>query len=191
MSLFAVVPVKRLDSAKSRLRRVVVDRPALALAMLRNVLDALLGSGTLDAVAVVSPDPRVRPTCDGAEFLLQPGAGLNRALDQGRRWAMERGASGLLVVLADLPDLNPQSIRELVSAAPARGAVAAPDRADAGTNALLLRPPDLFPFRFGPDSLRLHRAEAKRLEIPLVLHRSPETGNDLDTPAHLLERLAR
>src|SRR5690606_4923737 len=67
VSLCAVVPVKRLDSAKSRLRRVVVDRPALALAMLRNVLDALVGSGTLEALAVVSPDERVRPACEGAE----------------------------------------------------------------------------------------------------------------------------
>lgn len=188
MRCFGLVPVKRLDSAKSRLRPAVADRPALALAMLETVLLAMAGSGALEDLCVVSPDPRVREACREAEFLLQDGLGLNRALEQGRRRALGLGAESLLVVLADLPDLTPEAVRLLLASAPeVPGAVAAPDRAGTGTNALLQAPADLLPFRFGRGSLRRHAEETARVGVPLVLHRAPETMLDLDTPIDLQE----
>lgn len=188
MRRFGLVPVKRLDSAKSRLRRVVVDRPALALEMLGKVLTALQGSGRLERVAVVSPDPRVAGHCQGAAFLLQPGGGLNRALDQGRAWALGEGAEGLLVTLADLPGLTAAGVQRLLDRAPeAPCLVLAPDRAGRGTNAMFQAPPDLLPFRFGRDSLGHHQLEAGRRGIPALLHHDPQTMLDLDTPEQLLE----
>lgn len=189
MTLVAAVPVKRLDDAKSRLGGAVADRPALALALLETVLGALRASGAVDRIVVVSPDPRVQQACPAGTFLLQRSRGLNPALDEAREEAMAGGATALLVVLADLAELTPEAVRRLVACAPpGRGAVAAPDREDVGTNALLLRPPDLMDFRFGRDSLRRHQEEARRHGVELGLFRTPETMNDVDTPEHLQEK---
>lgn len=183
--LIAAVPVKRLEAAKSRLGRSVPDRPALALALLDRVLAALRESGVADETVVVSPDARIAANCRTETFLLQRGRGLNPALDEARAYALGRGADALLVVLADLPGLTPEALQRLVACE--GPAVLAPDRHDQGTNALLLRPPGLLPFRFGAGSLRLHRQEAEGLGVPMTFFRTPETMNDLDTPEHLPE----
>lgn len=185
MPLIAVVPVKRLEAAKSRLGRSVPDRPALALALLDRVLTALRESGVADETVVVSPDSRIAAACASETFLLQKTRGLNPALEEARAYAAERGADALLVVLADLPGLTPEAVRRMV-ACPGPS-VLAPDRHDQGTNALLLRPPGVLPFRFGAGSLALHRQEALRLGVEMQFFRTPETMNDLDTPEHLAE----
>lgn len=60
MSVVAVVPVKHLDQAKSRLAGAVPDRPGLALVLLTRVLRALRESQALDRILVISPDTRVK-----------------------------------------------------------------------------------------------------------------------------------
>lgn len=183
-----MVPLKHLDRAKSRLAGTVTDRPALALALLRGVLRALRQTPGIDRILVISPDPRVRNHCPGATFLQQRGRGLNPALEQARRLALNDGAEALLVVLADLGGLTSQALQAMLGACPhPPAAVAAPDRPGTGTNALLLHPADLFAFRFGRESLGRHRREARRRGVPLVLFDDPATMRDLDLPEHLQE----
>jgi len=58
---YALVPLNALNAAKSRLADALTDadREALALWMASHVLDALLASRNIAAVAVVTPDPMV------------------------------------------------------------------------------------------------------------------------------------
>src|SRR5437868_2150541 len=83
------------------------------------------------------------------------------------------------------------SIREVIpdkspEAAKARTAVAvAPDRADVGTNALLLRPPRALVPAFGPASFDRHRAAARARGLSVAIVRLPALALDLDTPADL------
>ena len=188
MNLVAVVPVKHLDQAKSRLEGAVPDRPGLALVLLDRVLRALQGAQALDRILVISPDPRVEEACRGARFLCQKSRGLNPGLEEARQKVLALGASALLVVLADLASLSPATVKRMLKVAPpVRGALLAPDRLGQGTNALFLRPPDLLPFRFGSGSLQHHQEEAARMGGPLELFWEDETMKDVDTPEHLLE----
>ncbi len=188
MSLFAVVPLKNLDQAKSRLAGCVADRPALALALLGVVLKALEQTAGIDRILVTSPDARVRDHCPGATFVHQRGRGLNPALEHARRLALSQGADDLLVVLADLGGLTPQALQAMLGAgSPPPAVVAAPDRLGTGTNVLLLRPANLLPFRFGRGSLDRHRRDARRLGVPLALFDHPATKRDVDLPEHLQE----
>ncbi|MBI3927232.1 MAG: 2-phospho-L-lactate guanylyltransferase [Armatimonadetes bacterium] len=181
----AAVPVKDLSRAKSRLQGAIHDRPALTLRLLGSVVEALGRSGAVDRILVVSPDPRVGEACGelGVEFVRQHGRGLNRALELARDRAVELGARRLLVSLADLPHLSPREVTELLAQGP--GVVLAPDREEQGTNLLLCEPPGCIPYRFGPDSLRRHRAEAEGRGLAVRIYRSPGTQRDLDVPAHL------
>ena len=117
MTLFAVVPVKDLMGTKSRLEPVLnpSGRAGLTIYMMNNVLAALKGAG-VDRACVVSPDRTVLSLAEeaGAEPLLQEGSGLNSALEQAQYWAVERGATSLLVLPADLPLLRTPDVRAVL-----------------------------------------------------------------------------
>jgi coenzyme F420-0:L-glutamate ligase/coenzyme F420-1:gamma-L-glutamate ligase len=192
MTLFAVVPVKDLTETKSRLEPVLngADRANLTLQMMKNVLFALREAG-VEHVCVVSSDLKVLATAEeaGTTPLLQRSRGLNQALEEAREWAVEGGATALLVFPADLPLLRAPDVEALLKAAEeARDgplALVSPDSAGAGTNALLLRPPDTLPFFFGPGSFEAHLKAAGERGTSTQVCRRDGIAFDLDTAEDL------
>jgi 2-phospho-L-lactate/phosphoenolpyruvate guanylyltransferase len=185
MSVFAVVPVKDLLGTKSRLKPILHPgaRAGLTLYMMGRVVSALHGAG-VENVCVVSPDRIVLDEAEkrGATPLLQESRGLNPALEEGRRWTMESGASSLLVLPADLPLLDAGDVRAVLDGIGAGASVViSPDGAHAGTNALLLRPPDALPFAFGPGSYEAHLKAARERGLDLRVCERPHLAFDLDT----------
>ncbi len=99
----AVIPVKRLAMAKTRLRGAVpgVPHERLVLAMAGDTLAAVLACPAVDRVLVVTDDPAAARmlTRSGAERVpddpdpglnAAPGPGLNAALARGARVARAR-----------------------------------------------------------------------------------------------------
>ncbi len=190
MSLFAVVPVKDLGSAKSRLSPALdsVERVDLTLHMLDHVLSTLR-KACVENVCVVSPNSAVLDTARerGASPLSQESQGLNPALEEARLWAIRQGASTLLVLPADLPLLTAPDILALLEEGKP-GVGISPDKARTGTNALLLQPPDVLPFAFGPGSFEAHLRLARERGLDVSVHDLPNLAFDLDT-AEDLERV--
>lgn len=189
MSLYAVVPVQRLDLAKSRLAQVLspVERSALVLRLLDNVLPALDGSELVTAIIVVSPDSAAlnHAAARGAIPLMQEGSGLNAAIRQAREVAREDDAEELLIVLADLPFLTTAIVDDLLEASAGADVTLAPDRHGTGTNALVLRPLDAIEPIFGAGSYNAHRAEAGMRQRSLHTFHAHATAFDVDTPEDL------
>jgi 2-phospho-L-lactate guanylyltransferase len=183
------VPVKSLERAKSRLSQVLtpLERAALTLAMLEDVLDACLRMPGWQTW-VVSPDESVLEVSARrrARPIVEEKAGLTAAIRQVQEEAAE--ADALAVVLGDLPLLTTESLaRVLRTLGPV---VAAPAASEEGTNVLLRRPPMVIPPRFGTNSFRKHREAAELRELPFAVVHAPELSFDLDTPddiAQLLE----
>lgn len=198
MKLAALVPLNSRAHAKTRLAGALDprDRAELARWLARRVLDAL-HAARIPHVAVISPDDEVLRWAwqNGAQALRQRGSGLNAALDLGRAWALRREADALLVALGDLPLLTADDIRALAgvaeAASDASSVTIAPDRADLGTNLLLLRPATAIPFAFGVDSLARHSALAHEVNIEPGIVRLPGAAFDVDTPADLEELAER
>ncbi len=203
MSVAAIIPVKALDGAKQRLS-AALDQPAraaLVLWLLQRVILAVQTSVQVDHLAVVSPDNDVlaRARHLGATALRQHTGDLNIGLELGREWALANGADTLLVLLGDLPLVRGADIAGMVKTQVKEQAarrphhtstgqvVLAPDRAQTGTNALLLRPPDCLPFAFGPDSCARHRALAHQLGLGLSLYHRESIAFDVDWIADLDE----
>jgi 2-phospho-L-lactate guanylyltransferase len=185
VTVFAVVPVKELWRTKSRLGPILDPgaRAGLTLYMMGRVISALRAAG-FENVCVVSPDRIVLDEAQmrGAAPLRQESRGLNPALDEGRLWAMERGASALLVLPADLPLLDAEDVRAVLeSAVEAPSMTISPDGTRAGTNALLLRPPDALPFAFGPDSYEAHLRAARERGLDVRVCERSHLAFDLDT----------
>jgi 2-phospho-L-lactate guanylyltransferase len=195
--IVAVVPVRSLSGAKSRLGEPLdpEERADLILAMLRRTVEATLASRHLDGVVVVSQDPDLLAQAGsmGAASLLQLSEGLNEGLAETRDSACA-GATAVLVLPADLPGVSAEAIDRLAEVAE-ETAARAPDRAivvlvsdrhGTGTNALLVAPPHAIPFRFGEGSRAAHAVEAAAAEASYVELGGP-LAFDVDTPEDLLE----
>jgi 2-phospho-L-lactate/phosphoenolpyruvate guanylyltransferase len=185
----AVVPVKDLRGTKSRLAPVLNPgaRAGLTLYMMGRVVAALREAGVED-VCVVSPDRIVLNEAQrrGAVSLIQESRGLNPALEEGRRRALDLGASTLLVLPADLPLLDAEDVRAVLKeAGEAPSVVISPDGAHSGTNALLIQPPDVLPFAFGPESFEAHLEAARRRALDVRICERPHLAFDLDTAGDL------
>jgi len=189
MTTFAIIPVKELDKAKARLSPVL-DAPArhaLALAMFRDVLAAAQGCAALDGVCVVSRDREVLDVAAqaGAEGTAEPG-GLNEALASATEKLRARDVERIVVLAADMPQADAGSIAALLEI---DADVAVARAHDGGTGGLALRPGAL-PFRFGPDSARLHAEAAAQAGLRCVTADLPALALDVDIPEHL-DDLAR
>jgi 2-phospho-L-lactate guanylyltransferase len=186
----AVVPVKDLQGTKSRLAPILNPgaRAGLTLYMMGRVVAAIRASGVED-VCVVSPDRIVLNEAQrrGAIPLAQESRGLNPALEEGRRRALELGASTLLVLPADLPLLEEEDVRAVLQASEGQAVIISPDGARSGTNALLTRPPDALPFAFGPDSFEAHLEAARKRGLDAKVCERPHLAFDLDTAGDLAQ----
>jgi len=194
----ALVPAKALDQAKGRLAALLPrqdERRQLALAMLEDVLRALQAVPCLDLIAVVSPDADVlgRARALGAEPITEPrqSRGINQALSHGLGVISSADIDALLVLLADVPAVTPSEIQSVLDTLPqGRGAVICPSVAR-GTSALALRPPNAFPFRFGPNSFQAHKREAAARGIPARVLRIDSLAHDIDGPDDLRDLISR
>jgi 2-phospho-L-lactate guanylyltransferase len=188
--LIAIVPVRALEGAKSRLGEVLdaEERRDLVVALLERTVRAAVDAAVVDAVLVVSTDPEALAVAEraGATGLQERGSGLNGSLAEARGRALAEGAAAILILPGDLASIDAAAVTAIAEGAgPAPVVALVTDRHGRGTNVLLLAPPGIIPFAFGGDSRAAHAALARsagaryvELEGPLSL--------DLDTPDDLL-----
>lgn len=181
----ALVPVKRLDAAKSRLLPWLGRDGvrALTLAMLGDVLEALREAPRVGAIAVVTEDEEVASAARaaGAGAIVLADRGLNPSLAAAGA-QLARKDEALLVVLGDVAGITAADVASLVRALDTldgRGVVLAPSN-DGGTAALLRAPRDVIPPAFGGASAAAHRALAERAGVPFRTLSRPGIGLDLD-----------
>ncbi|MBI4727892.1 MAG: 2-phospho-L-lactate guanylyltransferase [Acidobacteria bacterium] len=180
--------MKPLAQAKARLAPALSPegRRILALAMLADVLPGASGAGRVwvlnsdEEAAEIASRAGAEPRDDPA-----PGAGLNASLEAATTDAIAAGASGVLVLAADVPLVTAEEVRA-VAGGP--GVAVAPSLDGQGTNALWRSPPRAIPAAFGGASRPVHEAlaRARRLEFRTV--DLPGLGLDVDRPEDL-ERL--
>ena len=184
--MLAIVPVKGLNEAKTRLAPLLSadERADLVRGMLAAVLAACAESESITSTLVVTPEPELAPV--DLDVLLDRGDGhaaaVNAALADGR------AADGALVVMADCPLATGESLDRLARAA---SPVALVPALDGGLNALALATSGLFEPLFGvPEAAMrtVERARAAGIE-PAVVN-EPLLAFDVDRPADL-KRLHR
>jgi 2-phospho-L-lactate guanylyltransferase len=184
--IFCLIPAKPYAESKSRLAAVLsqAERETLSRWLLRRTVGLALQ--VFEQVVVVSCDRSLLADAkaQGAWELLEGTPGLNPALTQAGRFAQAHGADGLLVLPTDLPRLVARDLEALLALGQdSPTVVAAPCRHGTGTNALLVRPPGLIPFAFGPDSFATHCRAARAADVEPVIYRAESIAFDLDTPA--------
>ncbi|WP_083874524.1 2-phospho-L-lactate guanylyltransferase [Nocardia paucivorans] len=171
-TVYAVIAVKSLDRAKSRLAGALPppDRARLVLAMFSDTLRAACAVSAIGSVTVVTPDPAVAELARarGAEVHPEPtdrspvsgesdrlNTALAAAADTLRRW---HGPIDLLALQADLPALRADELADMLATAPAARSLVV-DHTGTGTAALLARAGTPLNPRFGPESAARHSAD--------------------------------
>ncbi|MFL2651225.1 MAG: 2-phospho-L-lactate guanylyltransferase [Anaerolineales bacterium] len=191
MANWAIVPVKNLDISKSRLSDVLsVDaRRELICSLLLSTLSALNESELIENTIVISNDKSVLQLADNQEVMtVQEDSpyDLNSALHQATLVTLTHGATGLLVLPADLPLLTREDVEKIVYVEDSNRLVRiVPDQHGVGTNALFIRPPGMLRYKFGKDSLSNHKEEAKRVRAELHVYRLSNVEFDIDDPDDL------
>ena len=191
MTLWAIVPVKPLRRAKSRLAEVLNrdERAVLSQDLMIHTLEVLKDVSQVDRMLVISRDSRALALAreHGARTVSERGAPqLNTALVRATILARGYGVSSVLVIPADLPLIGPEDIEALITAAKKPPVIViAPDRHGTGTNALLMSPPGLIEYDFGPDSFLRHQKRAKKAGSKIVVCELPSFELDLDIPEDL------
>jgi 2-phospho-L-lactate guanylyltransferase len=187
----ALIPLR--TGGKSRLSEQfdVAKRAELVLAMLDDVVGALVGAG-VDDIRVLCGDAAARdaalargltaiedPKDAGADAPDAPHARLRAAVDAA---LAEVGTDRVrLVVAADLPLLSPEDVRTVL--AHATEVVIAPT-SGGGTGILLLPVGVTFPTSYGPGSALAHQSAARELQPDVSPHVVERDGTawDLDVP---------
>lgn len=193
---WALIPIKRLDTAKTRLSPALTrhQRQDLTLAMARDVLSCLVDCEQLAGIAIVSADEKAKQLCHAFEALWieePPGADLNTAITAAAGELMERSVQHLICLPADIPLIRPHDIQALLSHHHTAPAVTlAPATNSSGTNALVCSPPAVIPFCYGPDSFYRHQRNASRVGIKPQQITLPNIGLDLDTVQDIEQLLA-
>ena len=192
MRTLAILPIKSFGASKQRLAGLLGrgSRQALAQAMFLDVLAALRRVQGIDAIAVVTADYAAESAArnEGVHLLFDPHeAGQSEAASIGIRHAAELGFERVLLVPGDTPLIEPVEMAALLDRAEEDGtaAVIVPDRHGAGTNALLLSPPEVMTPAFGDGSLERHRSAAAAAGIPHRVEAIASLMLDIDTPDDL------
>lgn len=189
----AIVPVKGLDQAKSRLsgRLDPAARKRLVLAMLGDVITALTGCRVISGIIVVTPDREVEVVARnlGAATLIEEGAAgdLNAAITLAIERASHQDVARALVVPADVPRATSEEFTVLLATAERTGATVAvvPSHDGRGTNALVLRPPDAIAPAFGPNSCQRHLSLARSRSLARRVVELPGLSFDIDESSDL------
>jgi 2-phospho-L-lactate/phosphoenolpyruvate guanylyltransferase len=183
-----MVPVKRFDQAKQRLKGVLdsAGRAALAAAMLGDVLEQLSGTAGIGGVLVVTSDAEATAIAEnfGAAALTDPAdSGVNDAVVRGLSKLSSLGASAAVITPSDIPFVTSAELGVVLAALERTAVVLTPAARDGGTNILALSPPDVLAPAFGPDSFARHYALARDLRPAVIALEG--AGRDIDAPADL------
>ena len=184
-----IIPVKRLDNAKSRLSSLLTEdeRKQFCLKMLEDVLRTVKSTKHPHESVVVSKDPMMSKIAKDfdAVHLKERETGLNKTVSEAVDWSVKRGAVSVLVLPADIPLVVPTDLNRMLTLGEKASMVISPSKDGRGTNALLLTPPNISPTFYGPHSFQRHIKEASKLKISFRRYRSPRIALDIDTVENL------
>ncbi len=191
MSVFAIIPVKRLGAAKTRLSCLLSDseRREFCLEMLEDVLVTVRKTRCIHWTVVVSVDPTVLQVAKRlcAVPLMESQPGLNQAVSEAIDWCVQNGAKSALILPADIPSVTPRDLNRIFSLGKEAAMVISPSRSGDGTNALLLTPPNTLPTFYGKHSFSRYIKEASKRAIGFRTIKMPRIALDIDTVEDLAD----
>ena len=179
--MYAFLPFKGLQGAKSRWPPLGAKRERLVLELLRHNLQIVSSVIPLRNTFLVTPDSALTEQFSHYGHYLTGGLGLNQDLHHAREQLMSLRAKGsLLVLLPDLPTLCLEDVESLLQKSQEHSVVVCPDEEGLGTNALALNPWDGLDFVFEGHSCPRFLQAADLAGLDAFELRRPGLARDCD-----------
>lgn len=187
-----ILPVKRLDAAKSRLDALFDpgQRRELAAAMLEDALDLCAAAKFISWHVLSADDTVLRKGAERGFATVEdpPSGGLNDSLT----YAIERlsKADSVTIIPADAPLATVAELQDILDTGAISDVVVVPAERDAGTNGLYLSPPDLMAPRFGESSFSSYLRNAHETGLRCSILPLEGLALDIDSPEDVDELLS-
>jgi 2-phospho-L-lactate guanylyltransferase len=155
--------------------------------MFDDVSRAVLGARKADCVVMVTsyaPAIKRARELEWDVLIEESQVSESASVDWASGVLAERGFDTVMRLPADVPLVRAEDIDEILAVKlDSPGALLVPSREGTGTNAIVRNPPTLFPSRFGPNSLALHKQEATKVGVECTIVENPRIALDIDEPA--------
>ena len=189
--MWAVIPVKKIDDAKCRLKSVLNSdqRKKLFVAMLEDVLSTVMDISELDEVSLATICPiasKIARKYDATILSTLKDEGQTEAIKKAATIIENQGSKTILMLPADIPLATVSEIRTVIKIhenSPMITIVPAKD--NLGSNCIALSPPTAMPLNFGQNSYFPHIEKARNLGIKIYSALLPGISLDIDTPEDL------
>ena len=198
MNIGVIIPVKHLGESKQRLSQILSpeEREDLTKIMFAEVVNTIKEFGLQDTWSIylltVTPDAEVAKLAKsmGSKYILEEsGTGVNSAVLRGMKYFKSHDFDIGLILPADIPLIKPVDLDELIRFGMENDVIITPSLKEDGTNALLMRPPDLMRTFYDQDSFMMHKLEAKRQELRSRIHRAYSIMLDIDSAQDVIDFL--
>ncbi len=195
MTLCVVIPMKDPSEAKTRLGDAMPQktRAALTRTLFRQTLRVLRSLSVEVQIVVVTSSQAIREIAIPfrAGLIDDPGKGLNAAAQAGAAYAAHHRFEAVCILPGDLADPAPADLQRLFAMGTDRPGVTIAPSHDGGTNALLVAPPDVLSFCYGPGSCAAHQKAAEDAGLDCLLMPLQSLLYDVDRSSDLGAQLAR
>ena len=165
MKIAAIIPVKPLSQAKTRLQLGAQQKEELCKTMLEEILHVLTTSPKIDEVVVVTREQKASDICkrfNAKEVFDTAKKNVNDAVSLADRYLLENKFDASIVLPQDIPFIKTQDIDFMLQyMMPPNFAIVVPSRKFDGTNALVRMPVDLMETHYDEDSYKIHVNTAK------------------------------
>lgn len=183
----AVIPFKK-DNAKSRLSEVLskTQREEFALTMLYDVVKALIESDIFTDIDILhsSLSSIINDNYPSDVNILVSDKNLNNALNEYLEKASSHTNDEILIIMADMPLITKKQILQMIVL---KGDVIIAPGSRGGTNALLIRRPDVFHVDYYGTSFLDHLRISKEAGLDVDIFDSFMVSTDIDEPDDLIE----
>ena len=193
MKIAAVIPMKCLHSAKSRLSNILTakQRKNLAMYLLDATIKELKKSDFISEIVIVSSDEAVKHySClNNIKFIKDWDEGVNKAVMLADKYCIDNGINANIVIPPDLPFVSAKEIDKIciISNKYHKCIIICPSKRLDGTNILFRKPPGVIKTHYDNNSYMNHLKEASKIKIPIESLDIVKLMFDLDTEDDLLE----
>jgi 2-phospho-L-lactate/phosphoenolpyruvate guanylyltransferase len=193
MKIAAVIPMKCLHSAKSRLSHILTakQRKNLAMYLLDATIKELKKSDFISEIVIVSSDEAVKHySClNNIKFIKDWDEGVNKAVMLADKYCINNDINANIVIPPDLPFLSAKEIDKIciISNKYHKCIIICPSKRLDGTNILFRKPPGVIKTHYDNNSYMNHLKEASKIKIPIESLDIVKLMFDLDTEDDLLE----
>lgn len=193
MKIAAVIPMKSLHSAKSRLSNILTaqQRKNLAMYLLDATIKEIKKSCIISEIIIVSNDKTVKNySClNNLKFIKDSEEGVNKAVILADNYCIDNGINANIVIPHDLPFISAKEIDKICTMSNKyhKCIIICPSKRFDGTNILFRKPPDVIKTHYDDNSYMNHLKEAYKFKIPIESLDIVKLRFDLDTKEDLLE----